>query len=78
MLSLNLTLPNLTFQLWYALAKTLTEQAAWALAMDRMLNMVSINAGIVIGPSVAQHNPCSTMSYLKGMFRTSLWKIHVL
>ncbi|RVW84730.1 Cinnamoyl-CoA reductase-like SNL6 [Vitis vinifera] len=30
--------------LWYALAKTLTEQAAWALAMDRMLNMVSINA----------------------------------
>ena len=55
------------FQLWYALAKTLTEQAAWALAMDRMLNMVSINAGIVVGPSVAQHNPCSTMSYLKGI-----------
>ncbi|KAJ9689117.1 hypothetical protein PVL29_014656 [Vitis rotundifolia] len=52
-------------KLWYALAKTLTEQAAWALAMDRMLNMVSINAGIVVGPSVAQHNPCSTMSYLK-------------
>ncbi|XP_039019139.1 cinnamoyl-CoA reductase 1-like [Hibiscus syriacus] len=25
---------------WYALAKTLSEQAAWALAMDRMLNMV--------------------------------------
>lgn len=54
-------------QLWYALAKTLSEQAAWALAMDRMLNMVSVNAGLVVGPAVAQQNPCSTMSYLKGI-----------
>ncbi|KAA3470641.1 cinnamoyl-CoA reductase 2-like isoform X1 [Gossypium australe] len=53
-------------KLWYALAKTLSEQAAWALAMDRMLNMVSVNAGLVVGPAVAQQNPCSTMSYLKG------------
>lgn len=53
-------------QLWYALAKTLSEQAAWALAMDRMLNMVSINAGLVVGPSVTQHNSVSTMSYLQG------------
>ena len=55
-----------TFQLWYALAKTLSEQAAWALAMDRMLNMVSINAGLVLGPAVAQKNPRVTMSYLQG------------
>lgn len=53
-------------KLWYALAKTLSEQAAWALAMDRMLKMVSVNAGLVIGPGVAQQNPQSTMSYLKG------------
>lgn len=53
-------------QLWYALAKTQSEQAAWALAMDRMLDMVSINAGLVLGPSVAQQNPRSTISYLKG------------
>ncbi|EOY31557.1 hypothetical protein QUC31_019726 [Theobroma cacao] len=53
-------------KLWYALAKTLSEQAAWALAMDRMLNMVSVNAGLVLGPGVAQQNPRSTMSYLKG------------
>ncbi|OMP11514.1 3-beta hydroxysteroid dehydrogenase/isomerase [Corchorus capsularis] len=53
-------------KLWYALAKTLSEQAAWALAMDRMLNMVSVNAGLVLGPAVAQQNPRSTMSYLKG------------
>ncbi|XP_010268414.1 PREDICTED: cinnamoyl-CoA reductase-like SNL6 [Nelumbo nucifera] len=53
-------------KLWYALAKTLSEQAAWALAMDRMLSMVSVNAGLVLGPSVAQQNPRPTMSYLKG------------
>lgn len=54
------------WQLWYALAKTLSEHAAWALAMDRKLNMVSINAGLVLGPGVSQQNPLSTMSYLKG------------
>ncbi|CAI0427661.1 unnamed protein product [Linum tenue] len=54
------------FKLWYALAKTLSEQAAWALAMDRDLNMVSINPGLVLGPSVSQQNPRSTMAYLKG------------
>ncbi|GLT49609.1 hypothetical protein SLA2020_231560 [Shorea laevis] len=53
-------------KLWNALAKTLSEKAAWALAMDRMLNMVSINAGLVLGPGVAQQNPGSIMSYLKG------------
>ncbi|KAL6012246.1 hypothetical protein ACLOJK_002724 [Asimina triloba] len=53
-------------KLWYALAKTQSEQAAWALAMDRMVNMVSINAGLILGPSVVHHNPGSTMSYLKG------------
>ncbi|KAJ4872420.1 NAD(P)-binding Rossmann-fold superfamily protein [Raphanus sativus] len=34
--------------------------------MDRRLNMVSINPGLIVGPSVAQHNPRPTMSYLKG------------
>ncbi|XP_015583419.2 cinnamoyl-CoA reductase-like SNL6 [Ricinus communis] len=53
-------------KLWYALAKTQSEQAAWALAMDRMVNMVSINAGLVLGPSVTQQNPRTTISYLKG------------
>ncbi|XP_010526323.1 PREDICTED: cinnamoyl-CoA reductase-like SNL6 [Tarenaya hassleriana] len=53
-------------KLWHALAKTLSEKAAWALAMDRTLNMVSINAGLITGPSVSQQNPNPTMSYLKG------------
>ncbi|KAA8535401.1 hypothetical protein F0562_030444 [Nyssa sinensis] len=53
-------------KLWYALAKMLSEQAAWALAMDRMLDMVSINAGLVLGPAVVQQNPAVTKSYLRG------------
>jgi nucleoside-diphosphate-sugar epimerase len=53
-------------KLWQALAKTLSEQAAWALAMDRMVNMVSINSGLVLGPCVTQQNPLSTTSYLNG------------
>ncbi|KAK7854902.1 tetraketide alpha-pyrone reductase 1 [Quercus suber] len=59
-------LPTYCRDLWYALAKTLSEQAAWALAMDRMVNMVSINAGLVLGPGVTQQNSRSTMSYLQG------------
>lgn len=53
-------------KLWYALTKTLSEKAAWALAMDRMVNMVSINPALVHGPVVVRQNPGSTMSYLKG------------
>ncbi|WCJ30180.1 NAD(P)-binding Rossmann-fold superfamily protein [Euphorbia peplus] len=54
------------FKLWHALAKTEAEQAAWALAMDRKVKMISINAGLVLGPNVTHHNPCSSISYLKG------------
>ncbi|GAB2267479.1 hypothetical protein Dimus_002462 [Dionaea muscipula] len=53
-------------KLKYALAKTLSEQTAWALAMDRTLSMVSINAGLVLGPAITQQNSRLTMSYLKG------------
>ncbi|CAA6662260.1 unnamed protein product [Spirodela intermedia] len=53
-------------KLWYPVAKTLSERTAWGLASDRMLNMVSVNAALVIGPDVAVQNPVSTLSYLKG------------
>ncbi|KAG7567473.1 NAD(P)-binding domain superfamily [Arabidopsis thaliana x Arabidopsis arenosa] len=53
-------------KMWHALAKMQSEKAAWALAMDRMVNMVSVNPGLIVGPSVAQHNSRPTMSYLKG------------
>lgn len=53
-------------KLWYALAKTLSEKTAWALAMDRGLNMVTINAALIEGPGFSHQNSGSTLSYLKG------------
>ncbi|TVU31539.1 hypothetical protein EJB05_23226 [Eragrostis curvula] len=47
--------------LWHALAKTLSEKTAWALAMDRGVDMVTINAGLVSGPGLTAAHP-----YLKG------------
>ncbi|KAK4572213.1 hypothetical protein RGQ29_030588 [Quercus rubra] len=50
------------FKLWHALSKTLAEKTAWALAMDRGVNMVSINGGFLMAPPhLTIKNP-----YLKG------------
>jgi nucleoside-diphosphate-sugar epimerase len=49
------------FKLWHGLSKTVAEKAAWALAMDRGVTMVSINAGLLLGPDLTLSNP-----YLKG------------
>ncbi|KAF7126258.1 hypothetical protein RHSIM_Rhsim11G0017400 [Rhododendron simsii] len=49
------------FKLWHAMSKTLAEKTAWALAMDRGINMVCINAGLLLGPDLSITNP-----YLKG------------
>jgi hypothetical protein len=48
-------------QLWHALAKTLSEKTAWALAMDRGVDMVAINAGLLAAPGLTAAHP-----YLKG------------
>lgn len=48
-------------QLWHGLSKTLAEKTAWALAMDRGVNMVSVNGGLLMGPDLAIKDP-----YLKG------------
>ncbi|XP_062119732.1 cinnamoyl-CoA reductase-like SNL6 isoform X2 [Humulus lupulus] len=48
-------------KLWHALSKTLAEKTAWALAMDRGLNMVSINGGLLMASHLTITNP-----YLKG------------
>ncbi|XP_039067600.1 cinnamoyl-CoA reductase-like SNL6 isoform X2 [Hibiscus syriacus] len=49
------------FKLWHALSKTLAEKSAWALAMDRGINMVTINGGLLMNPDLNITNP-----YLKG------------
>ncbi|XP_059625087.1 cinnamoyl-CoA reductase-like SNL6 [Cornus florida] len=49
-------------KLWHGLSKTLAEKTAWALAMDRGVNMVSINCGLLMGrPDLTITDP-----YLKG------------
>ncbi|CAN1246574.1 Cinnamoyl-CoA reductase-like SNL6 [Linum grandiflorum] len=48
--------------LWHALSKTLSEKAAWALAMDRDINMVAVNGGLLLSSdNLSLANP-----YLKG------------
>lgn len=37
-------------QLWYALSKTLAENAAWKHARDNGIDLVVMNPGLVIGP----------------------------
>lgn len=49
------------FKLWQALSKTLAEKTAWALAMDRSINMVTVNGGLLMSPDLTIANP-----YLKG------------
>ncbi|KAK0593077.1 hypothetical protein LWI29_030411 [Acer saccharum] len=49
------------FKLWHGLSKTVAEKTAWALAMDRSINMVSINGGLMMSPDLNITNP-----YLKG------------
>ncbi|KAJ6360444.1 hypothetical protein OIU77_004457 [Salix suchowensis] len=49
------------FKLWQALSKTLAEKTAWALAMDRGVNMVTVNGGLLMSPDLTIANP-----YLKG------------
>ncbi|KAL3837948.1 hypothetical protein ACJIZ3_022539 [Penstemon smallii] len=44
-------------KLWHGLSKTVAEKTAWALAMDRGVNMVSINAGLVMQPDLSIKDP---------------------
>ncbi|KAI8565272.1 hypothetical protein RHMOL_Rhmol03G0246000 [Rhododendron molle] len=55
------------YKLWHGLSKTLAEKAAWALAMDRGLNMVSVNGGLLVGSSPQGHQLMTVDNpYLKG------------
>ncbi|GMN53642.1 hypothetical protein TIFTF001_022785 [Ficus carica] len=41
-------------KLWYMLAKTLAEEAAWKFAKENRIDLVAINPGFVIGPFLQQ------------------------
>ncbi|KAG4992207.1 hypothetical protein AAZX31_09G187700 [Glycine max] len=49
------------FKLWHGVSKTMAEKSAWALAMDRGVNMVSINAGLMMAHDLSIKHP-----YLRG------------
>ncbi|XP_057251681.1 phenylacetaldehyde reductase [Beta vulgaris subsp. vulgaris] len=36
--------------MWYVLSKTVAEEAAWKLAKEKGIDLVTINPGMVIGP----------------------------
>lgn len=54
------------FKLWHALAKTLSEKTAWALAMDRGVDMVAINAGLLLSAPGPGLGLTAAHPYLKG------------
>ncbi|KAK7386655.1 hypothetical protein VNO78_26989 [Psophocarpus tetragonolobus] len=49
------------FKLWHGMSKTMAERTAWGMAMDRGVNMVSVNAGLL-----TSDNLCIKHPYLRG------------
>ncbi|TKY70029.1 Tetraketide alpha-pyrone reductase 1 [Spatholobus suberectus] len=49
------------FKLWHGVSKTMAEKTAWALTMDRGVNMVSINAGLLMAHDLSIKHP-----YMRG------------
>lgn len=54
-------------QLWYALGKLRAEKAAWRIAKERGLKLVTICPGLITGPDFFRRNPTATIAYLKGI-----------
>ncbi|KAH7287768.1 hypothetical protein KP509_32G073400 [Ceratopteris richardii] len=57
-----------TYQLWYAKAKVLAEQAAWEFARKSNLDLIVVLPSFVIGP-VLPPDLCSTASDVLGLLR---------
>ncbi|KAG8637791.1 hypothetical protein MANES_15G165400v8 [Manihot esculenta] len=53
-------------KLWYALGKLRAEKAAWRIAKERGLKLVTICPGLITGPDFFRRNPTATIAYLKG------------
>ncbi|KAL6994348.1 hypothetical protein U1Q18_012454 [Sarracenia purpurea var. burkii] len=54
-------------KLWYALGKIRAEKAAWRIAEEKGLKLVTICPGLVTGPDFSHRNPTATIAYLKGV-----------
>ncbi|XP_022152155.1 cinnamoyl-CoA reductase-like SNL6 [Momordica charantia] len=53
-------------KLWYALGKLRAEKAAWRIAKERDLKLVTICPGFVTSPNLSIRNSTPTIAYLKG------------
>ncbi|KAF2308523.1 hypothetical protein GH714_010323 [Hevea brasiliensis] len=53
-------------KLWYALGKLRAEKAAWRIAKEKGLKLVTICPGLITGPNFFHRNPSATIAYLKG------------
>lgn len=64
------------FKLWYALGKLRAEKAAWRIAKERDLKLVTICPGLITAPHLSIRNPTATVAYLKGTFSFLFFFFH--
>ncbi|XP_015879069.2 cinnamoyl-CoA reductase-like SNL6 [Ziziphus jujuba] len=53
-------------KLWYALGKLRSEKAAWKIAEETGLKLVTLCPALITGPQLCCRNPTATIAYLKG------------
>ncbi|KAL0798508.1 hypothetical protein Bca101_053683 [Brassica carinata] len=65
------------FQVWYALSKTLAEQAAWKYCEENGIDLVTVLPSFLVGPSLPP-DLCSTASDVLGLLKGTVlsWQHH--
>ncbi|KAF6157383.1 hypothetical protein GIB67_004321 [Kingdonia uniflora] len=62
-------------KLWFALGKTMAEKAAWRIAEESDVRLVTICPGLITGPEFYRKSPTPSTAYMKGaqdMYRMGL------